>query len=184
MLCFDCYLRECELLRLTCGDVLLPGSSRAGSVFAGRCGLRLGVTKTGREQFVEVLRPEVISLLTSVVTTALASGGGPTTRLFDASPSTFLRVFKEAVGALALDPRVVVHSCRHGGATGDFLRHWAITAIQHRGRWASIKSAQHYIQMGRALLISSTSLVPASSLALADAVAADVLASFTLAQGH
>ena len=175
---FDCYLRESELLRLTVGDVLLPGSSRAGSAFAGRCGLRLGITKRGRDQFVEVLRQEVVVLLFTVVSAARERGAPASTRLFDTSASVFLRTFKEAAGALSLDPHVVVHSCRHGGATGDFLRGKSIQFIQHRGRWASLKSAQHYIQMGRALLVSSTSAVPDASLAFADAVAADVLDSF------
>ena len=140
LLCFDCYLRESELLRdrLTVADVLLPGNSRGGSVFAGRCGLRLGATKTGREQFVEVLRPAVITLLSSVVENAMARGSPPTALLFDVSPSVFLRAFKEAAAALCLDPRVVVHSCRHGGATSDFLRGLDIAFIQHRGRWASV----------------------------------------------
>jgi integrase len=184
VLAFDCYLRKCELLRLTVGDILLPGSSRAGSVFADRCALRIGVAKTGREQFVEVLRPEVIVLLTRVVSQAVATGASTSTLLFPSSPSALLRDVKEAATTLGLDPRVVVHSCRHGGATGDFLAGTPITDIQHRGRWASLKSAQHYIQMGRALLMASTAATPPASLALADAVAADVLASFTLAQEH
>ena len=86
---------------------------------------------------------------------------------------------------MSLDPRVVFHSCRHGGATSDYLAGEDLAFIQHRGRWVSLRSAQHYIQMGRALLVSSTRDVPEQSLADADAVASDVLGCFlALAQRH
>ena len=76
--------------------------------------------------------------------------------------------------------RILRRLFSHGGATSDFLLGRSIVFIQHRGRWASVKSAQHYIQMGRSLLVSSTAVIPAWSLSLADAVAADVLVSFAL----
>jgi hypothetical protein len=184
VLAFDAYLRECEMLRLTVADVVLPDDARVGAAFAGRCGLRLGKTKTGDNKFVEVLRPEVICLLQMLVRTVRTSDSRPLAPLFTVAPATLLRHFKEAAGAFGLDPRTVIHSCRHGGATSDFLRDRDITWITHRGRWASVKSAQHYIQAGRALLIASTSKIPRATLDMADVAAADVLASFALAQEH
>jgi len=181
LLCFDCYLRQGELLQLSVRDVVLPSDTRLGAAFANRCALRLGKTKTGREQFVEVLRPDVILLLSILVNAARTLNLAPATRLFAASPSRFLRAFKRGAAAFNLDPNVVVHSCRHGGATGDFLLGKPMADIQNRGRWASLKSAQHYIQMGRSLLVASTSTVPRSSLALAEALAADVKATFASA---
>ena len=186
LLSFDCYLRQGELLQLTAADVVLPADPRMGAAFAGRCGLRLGKTKTGREKFVEVLRPEVIQLLSLLVTATRTRGLPRSTRLFRASPSALLRAFKGAAAVLGLDSHVVLHSLRHGGATSDYLKNRGLPFIQDRGRWASLKSAQHYIQMGRSLLVASTSSIPRASLDLADALAADVLASFAfaLAQWH
>ena len=181
LVAFDAYLREGELLRLTVADVVLPHCPRIGKVFSGRCGLFLGFTKTGRDKFVEVVRPEVIFLLTQLVQVVRTTNSDPAAPLFSATPSAFLRAFKAEARALGFDPRTVVHSCRHGGATSDYLAGHSLEWIQHRGRWASLKSATHYIQMGRALLMSSTAHIPQSSLDLATQVSANVIAYFTLA---
>jgi hypothetical protein len=55
----------------------------------------------------------------------------------------------------------------------DILRH---------GRWASTKSARHYIQAGRALLLSTD--IPEDVLDLAHALVPHVLWVFTLSQRH
>ena len=54
------------------------------------------------------------------------------------------------------------HSLRHGGASGDFLI-WGgsrLEEILFRGRWASVTSTRHYIQMGPALMAASMRRIP------------------------
>lgn len=75
-----------------------------------------------------------------------------------------------------------MHSLRHGGATHDFIRGMTIEWIMFRGRWASSKSARHYIQSGRAVMLSTA--VPAAMAALAAKLAPRILFLLTLSQGH
>ena len=70
------------------------------------------------------------------------------------STSQFRRCFKQACSYLGLSPAYVPHSLRHGGATHDHLRGLTVEDILRLGRWASTKSARHYIQSGRALLLT------------------------------
>jgi integrase len=177
LLAFDCYLRAGELFRLRARDVVLPGDRRVGSVFGG-AGLRLATTKTGAEQFVEVERPVVINLLSGLVNSAVS----PDSLLFSGSESSCRSAFREAAVVLGLPATVTLHSLRHGGATSDHLGLRPLEEILHRGRWASMKSARHYIQMGKALLVAAT--VPGWALDLGSALSADVLGAFALAQGH
>ena len=44
---------------------------------------------------------------------------------------------------------------RAGGATYNFLVTENVQAIQRRGRWKSLKTLEHYLQEGTALLASS-----------------------------
>src|SRR6185437_14109276 len=45
-------------------------------------------------------------------------------------------------------------SLRHGAATALYMAGVDIETILVRGRWASTKSARHYIQLGRSLLLA------------------------------
>ena len=180
LLAFDCYLRAGELLRLRVCDVSLPGDDRLGSVFAG-AGLRLATTKTGQEQFVVVEDPAVVRLLGRLVAARRASDGSEA-RLFPFPDSSLRRWFKEAAAVLGLPPTVALHSLRHGGATHAHLAGRPLEDILQRGRWASMRSARHYIQMGKALLVAAS--VPQWALEVAAALAVDVDRVFALAQLH
>ena len=83
---------------------------------------------------------------------------------------------------LSLSPDYVPHSLRHGGATHDHITGVPLEEILRHGRWAAVKSARHYVQSGRALLL--TTAVPAEVAALARKLSANVLASFSLSQKH
>ena len=54
--------------------------------------------------------------------------------------------------------------------------------IARHGRWASTKSARHYIQAGRALLLTTS--VPGEVKIMAKTLVANVLAPFSLTQWH
>ena len=64
-------------------------------------------------------------------------------------------MLKEVCNDLELEAGYVFHSLRHGGATHDYLAGVPLEEILHHGRWASVASARHYIQAGRALLMAT-----------------------------
>ena len=73
--------------------------------------------------------------------------------LFAFSADSFRRVFKDTCADLGLSSDYVPHSLRHGAATRDHIRGVPLEEILRRGRWASTKSARHYVQSGRAVLL-------------------------------
>ena len=169
-----------------------------------RVALRLGATKTGPNQFVEVLDPAVQVLVCSWLAfrirrekkklrrrlrrrPSLRNGNRlsdvSSASLFEfSSTASFRSVFKRTCSLLGLPDNYVPHSLRHGGATRDHLDGKALEDILQRGRWASTKSARHYIQAGRAILM--TTRVPDHLARAGRLLAADLLSSFTLAQSH
>ena len=175
LLAFDSYLRVGELAGLKLKDVAVPNDARLGAAFTG-VALRLGAerpTKTGSNQYVAVRNQVVAALLARLVAARRRRR-----RLFSFSAASFRRSFSDAVDALGLSPRYVPHSLRHGGATHDFLLGVSLEEILHRGRWASNRSARHYIQSGRALLLSME--VPSRLVAVARILAGNLLRAFTL----
>ena len=172
LLAFECYLRVGVLSRLTRGDVATSSDDRLGSVFSGMA-LRLLNTKTGNYQWVTVRSTLVQGLLRLLLQ---GIGEQPQSPLFSFSASSFRKGFKETVLSLGLTDRYVPHSLRHGGATHDHIRGISLEEIVRHGRWASMRSAKHYIQRGRALLLETTT--PAEVLVMARTVAADPLLAF------
>jgi integrase len=78
-------------------------------------------------------------------------------RVFDISYSTYLAQFKAAASDIGL-PALRPHGLRHGSATADSLgiglsAPVPISDIALRGRWASERSARHYVQSGFALTL-------------------------------
>ena len=147
---FDCLLRVGELVGLYREDVADAGDLRVGVEHKGMV-LRLRKTKTGRNKEVRVLEPIVLELLRGLVRTT-----GPRQLLFPFSTATFRRDFHAVCDSLSLSPLFVPHSLRHGGATRyRHVFHWPMEDIKDRGRWASVQSAQRYIQSGLAMFSSS-----------------------------
>ncbi len=176
LLAFDCYLRLGELLGLVKEDVSVPGDVRLESGYPDVC-LALRQTKTGPNKSVVVADPEIRELLLQVVAQAPRK-----TRLFPFSQAFFRRHFKKACHDLGLSSQYVPHSLRHGGATRDHMRGKPLEDILARGRWASTKSARHYVQAGRALLLATET--PAKIAHLGETIAHGLLPSFSLPQMH
>ena len=163
LLSFDCLLRVSELMELRASDVILTGDLRAGAVPAdaklNRTGftgvaIRIRHAKTGVNQFVTVMNPDVAQLLALLV-----RGLHDEDYLLPCAAkdraANFRCYFKAVVAKLQLDPRFVPHSCRHGKATELKLRGWTVADIAERGRWRSFASCVHYLQQGRALLLAT-----------------------------
>ena len=178
LLAFDCYLRVGELVGLTRSDVADAGDRRRGSSHR-TMELRLKHTKTGKNQSVSVRDPAVIALVRQVLATV---SNRPSARLFPYSSSTFRRHFKAAAADLGLSEDFVPHSLRHGGATRDEARGMTVEEVMRRGRWASTKSARHYIQSGRALLLNNS--IPDAIYDLGQLLVSNIEESFSLSQNH
>ena len=111
-------------------------------------------------------RPQVESLLWDWIDYVGEQTGSPNAKLFP-DPRQFRDLFRQAQENLGWDTEgrrgFVPHSLRHGGASGDFLI-WGgnrLEEILFRGRWASVTSTRHYIQMGPALMASALRGIPA-----------------------
>jgi len=173
-----CLLRVGELTRLRRADV--------ADYLDARCEvepdqqtmwLRLGKTKTGSEQCVQVLDPAVVALLRALVQDTAAGG-----RLFPFTEAQLAASMKAACAELGLSTLYTPHSLRHGGATKLFGRGWRVEDIMLRGRWASTTSTRQYIQSGPALLL--TMAVPPDTFTFGRACADNLVLAFTLAQKH
>jgi hypothetical protein len=178
LLAFDCYLRVGELTNLRRGDIADVGDRRLGSANQGMS-LRLVHTKTGDNQWVTVRSPIVATLMRQQLKRV---GPGRKTKLFAVTTATYRNWFKSCCSWLDLDSGYVPHSLRHGGATHDHLQGKPLEEVLQRGRWASTKSARHYVQAGRALLLSTSVPVDVRDRALF--LASRVLEAFCATQGH
>ena len=171
---FHCYLRLGEICNLRASDVADSGDARVGVEYRGMA-LRLRTTKTGPNQWVEVTDVSVAALLR-----ALLAGRRREDLVFDFSASFYRMTFKAVLSNLGLSSTYVPHSLRHGGATRDHLLGASLEQVLMRGRWASTKSARHYIQAGRAMLLATE--VPPHIAELGSLFAANLETSFSLAQ--
>jgi integrase len=179
LLAFECYLRIGELTNLTTEDVAVSGDRRMGSAYRG-VSLRLKRTKTGKNQWVEVRSPAVRGLIVQLLIERKLCRRS---KLFACTSDAYRRYFKASCAALGLSEDYVPHSLRHGGATHDHLMRRPLEEILRHGRWASMKSARHYVQAGRALLLASA--VPTSIAEIAAVLVPNVVAIFnTLSQRH
>jgi hypothetical protein len=113
-----------------------------------RIHIHLRRTKTGSHKGVEVRDGQVKALLL-----LLLKYSKPGQRLFPWHRSTHLKWFHKCCTSLQLSSDYVHHSLRHGGATRDYLNGMPIADVMVRGRWAATKSAIHYIQQGRQLMM-------------------------------
>lgn len=150
LLAFDCYLRVGELTRITYADVVQPSDVRLGFPYSGMM-VRLGLTKTGENQSVELQHPLVHAVLLHYLQ---SYSFRDYERIFPFSPDSFRLTMRAVATTLGVgDVPYVPHSLRHGGATFDYLRGRSVEQIMFRGRWASLKSAKRYVQTCRAQLI-------------------------------
>lgn len=160
LLSFDCYLRVGELTNICISDIADAGDRRLGHAHTGMA-IRLRRTKTGPNQWVTLTSSDVIVLVRCLVDEArssVSSESNPGNQLvFNFSPAQFRLYLRRSVVAVGLaHVRYVPHSLRHGGATHDFISGVPIETVLAKGRWQSTKSARHYIQAGRSILLSTT----------------------------
>lgn len=174
---FDALLRISEMASLRVQDVSPPSDPRrgrpsmpssssssgtgsdGGMVGSSHVLLRLRITKTGRNQWVELTNSSIEKLLVHHITgrdgdelvfnltaPGCCSHGGPSDYRY--AFSVVCRTL--GLGSIHFTP----HSLRHGGAT-HALQHLrqSIETVMHRGRWRSMSSCQTYLQSGRAQLL-------------------------------
>lgn len=173
LLAFDCFLRIGEFTSLLREDVAVTGPARE----AGGVVLRLGRTKTGPNQSVVVDDADVATLMAAHLKTVR-----PYSHVFSFTADQYRKRFRAVCQRLGLGSAYVPHSLRHGGATRWFLMGRSIDTIMHRGRWRSTKSARHYIQAGRALLVKCR--LSARVMDIASRLRGRVLDIFALSQRH
>lgn len=184
---FDGLLRISEMTALRIRDVSAPSDPRRGRVSrptdsgdsssSGHVLLRLAVTKTGSNKWVELTDPAVEALLLQHI-----QGRPGDDRVFrllppahtsTSSSASYRHAFRLVCRGLGLeDLHFTPHSLRHGGATHALQHlHQSVETVMLRGRWQSMASCRTYIQAGRAQLLQLS--VPSSILSLAQAVAGD-----------
>ena len=150
LLCFDTYLRHGELRSLRVADVAFPGDPRL-LVSEGAAAVFLRQTKAGRQQWVKVRDPLVVSLLR-----AMTLGVPGSAFLLGNERLELLSRFAESQLSLGLSAAVfVIHSVRHGGAAHDFLSGRSPFAeIKVRGRWSSHGITTTYLQESQARVLA------------------------------
>lgn len=138
---FDNYLRAREALALRVVDIQPPTPGQSGSI-------AVLAAKTGAYQSVR-LRSGVATDLLLWWKDVRAQRGY--SQLFDVSYHQWLAAIQQLAGQLCVTKlRFTIHSLRHGGATHDFIQGMSLPDILHRGRWASTKTTERYIQDGPA----------------------------------
>lgn len=158
LLSFDCYLRVNECLNLTKADVTIPTDRRLGGDIHEKTTIHLRKTKTLDNLSCVVHDPVIARLLHRIV----ASLPTPASRLFPLTETAYREHhFKGTLRRIGFGHLgFVPHSLRHGGATHDYvIAGMPPDYIVRRGRWASAKSADRYIQQLRA--VDMTFLIPA-----------------------
>lgn len=149
LLSFDCYLRVNELLHLVREDFATGSGTRLGmNDDDHRICLNLRRTKTGEYKGVMIRDENVM-----VLVTLLLKRTQPGQHVFAFHESTYRRWFHRGIVALGVSLDYVPHSLRHGGATRDYHNGMSMADVMQRGRWAVSKSAAHYIQQGRQLMM-------------------------------
>ena len=147
---YECFLRISEATSLKVGDIGFRGDSLLGKDFKGLALVRIGKAKTGANQSAIVEDPFVAKLLQRVV-----KNKGRGSKLYGSSSSVLRKRFGQALQGLNIQSvRFVFHSLRHGRATEEDIKGTPLEDILRKGRWAAAKSGRHYIQSGRALLLS------------------------------
>lgn len=149
LLSFDCYLRVGELLRLVREDFAAGSDARLGMNDDDyRICLNLRRTKTGEYKGVDI-KDDQVRALVCLLLKYIKRGQ----RVFPFHESTYRRWFNRGIAALGVSADYVPHSLRHGGATRDYHNGMHLADVMLRGRWQATKSAIHYIQQGRQLMM-------------------------------
>lgn len=144
-------LRPGELVNIAGKDVSLPNSLTLGSSFAV---IRIARPKNSRQmgiqQFVELRHPDAINWLSWLKVTS--SQDRP---FWKSSANKFRSMFRQVCDTLQISQlHLSPASLRAGGATWHVDEGIEINRIRFLGRWAHLRSLEHYIQVARAQQIS------------------------------
>ena len=152
---FFSLLRPGEALALTRDDVVLPNSITLGSPFAV---LRLVKPKNarqmGNQQYVELRHPDAVNWLGWLLSTTSCTKQNV---LWTFSAQKFRRLFAQISEKLGVKHlRFSPASLRAGGATWLLDSGMDVARIRFLGRWAHLRSLEHYLQVARAQQIALT----------------------------
>lgn len=156
-------LRPGEMLNLRQNDIMLPNTlSLAGDFAVTRIQRPKNSRQMGIQQYVEVRHPDAINWLSWMKSSAPC----PDAALWPSTANRFRRMFKHTCTALNLGPlKLSPASLRAGGATWLVDEGLEIGKIRFLGRWAHMRSLEHYIQVARAQQIA-LEIVPSTAVKL------------------
>ena len=141
-------LRPGELLALRASDATLPNSLAVGCSFAV---IRLTQPKNarqmGRMQFTELRHPDAINWLSWLKMRAPHDQSA----FWPSTAARFRNMFKTVCSAVKIkELRLSPASLRAGGATLFVDQGVEINRVRLLGRWAHLRSLEHYVQIARA----------------------------------
>jgi integrase len=149
---YSALLRAGEMLALKAENVVFADSYLHDRKDRKPASLALPKTKTGPNRFAEVHHKPVADLLRRHLTEKNIGKGH---KVFDFTAGTYRKWFKKAITALGYSD-LTPHGLRHGMATDMLFDGKLMQDVQKAGRWASGRSADHYVQSGRALSLKAT----------------------------
>lgn len=145
-------LRPGELLNLAVHDITLPNTMSLGSPFAVvRIRKPKNARQMGQQQFAEVRHPDAINWLVWLVEKREAASS----LLWKGNHTKFRIMFRHMTQRLGLESlRLSPASLRAGGATWMLDERIEVSRIRFSGRWANLRSLEHYLQVARAQQIA------------------------------
>jgi hypothetical protein len=152
-------LRPGEIFNLRPGDINLANSLSLGSGFAV---LRIARPKNARQmgvqQYVEVRHPDAMNWLAWLKSQKQSQESA----VWPSNPTKFRNMFSQVCRSLNISQlRLSPASLRAGGATWLIDEGFEVSRVRFMGRWAHLRSLEHYIQVARAQQIALS--IPAST---------------------
>jgi hypothetical protein len=153
---FHCLLRPGEICALKPNLIALPGTFQMCQVKVGVVSIERPKTRKtgGRQQHVLVDDKLLMDCLRRYLSFQV-----PDSLIFS-SYSTLRAHLSYYLSALGLPTRLVtLGGMRGGGATYHYLLYHDVPTLQRRGRWANIRSLEHYVQEAAVVLGASSWVV-------------------------
>ena len=149
--------RPGEIFEANWDDVYFPRAIEPWDVSQRDLGiLRIKNPKTrwrsARQQFLLLDDPTVVSYLKH-----RKSYSPKGTKIWPFSPAVWNTRFQILLTTLGfLEVHYTAACCRAGGTTFDYLCHFSVPRLRLKGKWASDKSLDHYVQEATVLMASVT----------------------------
>ena len=143
LLAFYALLRPIEYLKVCTSDIVLPESHGGGAVVFVGIPVHKTMRRGPRRTHVRIDDPLIVSYLA-----ARTRKLGPLVPFFSGSAHTWRRRFGTLVEALTGKRQTILPSSLRPGAATYFFEAWGenLPRLQWRGRWASAKMLEHYVQ--------------------------------------